>query len=103
MEQSALATEYVMALVSIKKSGVFVNPTSDIIQMAFPVVGSPPVTWLDGSWETDNSTGTPRYYARCLIGPGGEAELAVDDYEVFMKVTDDPEVPVRKLGVLSIY
>lgn len=103
MDQSVLATEFVMALVAVKKNGVYVDPTGDTAEMSFPAVGSPPVNWFAGSWETDHSTGTPRYYAQCLVGPGGAVELAVGKYEVFLKVSDNPETPVRKLGVLSIY
>ena len=97
--QSALSTEYLRYPVSAVVNGVAINPTTDVVQFAFPLTGVAPSTWLTGSWETVSST----YFARVLVGPTGGvfAPSAGVTYDVWVKITDAPEVPVRKVGTLT--
>ena len=102
MEQAALSTEYVKVPVAAVVNGAVFNPTVDTVQMAFPVRGATPVSgdWKAASWETI----TGAYYARCLVGPtGGTIALVVGIYDVWVKVTDSPEVPARRAGQVTIY
>lgn len=102
---SVLDLEYVRVPVSAKTAGADVNPTSDTVVMAFTAIpGVDPVggDWKTSSWETDATTTPSTYYARCLIGPGGTIALAVGSYQVWVKVTDSPEVPVKRAGVLVV-
>lgn len=75
---------------SATKLGLPYNPTSKTVQLAFPVSGQAPATWVDGTWETTPS----QYLARALVGPGGAIQLDPGTYDVYVKITDDPEIPV---------
>jgi hypothetical protein len=95
---SAASTEYVKVAVFATKNGQVVNPTSDTVQMAF--TNAPPQTgdWKAASWET----AAPSYFARCLVGPSGVIQLAPGTYDVWVKVTDIPEIPVKNAGRLDV-
>ena len=103
MELSALSTEYVKVSVAAVVNGVTYNPTSDAVSMAFPARGAQPVSgdWKTGSWETISGT----YYARCLVGPSpGLVQFTVGSiYDCWLKVTDSPEVPARRVGQVVAY
>jgi hypothetical protein len=104
MQLSALSLEYVRVPVSATLSGVATNPTTDTVQMAFPATGVDPVAgdWKAATWEPDTSVTPNVYYARCLVGPGGTVTLAVGRWDVWLKVSDNPEIPARKAGLLQI-
>jgi hypothetical protein len=102
---SALSTEYVQIRVSATVNGVSgYNPTADSVQMAFLASGNPTSgDWHTGLWETISSSGGQIFLAQCLVGPGsGGVPLAANTYNVWLKVTDNPEVPVRNVGLLQI-
>lgn len=97
---SSLSLEHVRVRVAATSSGAVVNPTSDTVAMAFKQADAEPSggDWKTASWETD-STQTPAvYYARCLVGPSGTVTLADGSWDVWIKVTDSPEIPVRRVG-----
>lgn len=103
---SAASLEFVRVKVAARESGVDVDPTLDTVSMAFISTGSAPGTadWKAASWETDASTDPDTYYARCLVGTGGSAVLAADTYAVWVKITDNPEVPQLKApGKLVVF
>lgn len=93
--------EYVRAAVAATEDGVAVNPTSNLVQFAFRAPGATPVEadWKTGEWETSGGT----YYARILLGLGGTIELAAGVYEVWLRVTDSPERPVRRVDTVLVY
>lgn len=105
--QSALSTEYLRYTVKAKLLGVDYNPTADSVQFAFPAAGVAPVTgdWKAGSWETLPTQLNGTYYvAKCLVGPtGGVIALPAGDYNVYLKITDAPEVPVRLVDTLTVF
>lgn len=104
LEISSLSLQYVKVPVTATLAGVAVNPTADVVQMAFPTPGTPPVTWYTAAWETDSTASVPVYLARTTIGPGGTAALAPGTYEIWVKVTDNPEIPVlRSLARLEVF
>jgi len=98
---SVLSLQYVKTSVQARVNGVVINPTNDAVQFAFPAPGVNPVPgdFKVGSWET--TTGGA-YYARCLVGPGGTVALTVGTYDVWVKVTDNPEIPVARIGNMRI-
>ena len=97
---SALSLEYLRYQVTANVLGVPYTPTADTVQFAFPATGVAPSSWFSGSWET---VGGSTYFARCLVGPsGGVVTLAAGNYDVYIKITDSPEVPVRKVGTLTV-
>lgn len=99
-EQSAASLEYIRVAVSASEAGVAVNPTADAVQMAFVAVDTVPISgdYVAATWEVDNGT----YYARCLVGPGGTIALAADHWDVWVEITDTPEIPARKAGRIRI-
>lgn len=103
-EISTASLEYVRVPVSATASGAAVNPTSGTVQMAFIDGTSAPASgdWKTASWETDSGTEPDTYYARCLVGTGGAVTLTAATYSVWVKVTDSPEVPVRRAGLLRV-
>lgn len=81
-----------------------VNPTTDTVEMAFMATDGEPTApdWKSASWETDTGPNPDRYYARCLVGPTGTVALVDGRYSVWVRVTDAPEVPIRRVGVLQV-
>jgi len=102
---SSQSKEYVRIPISAYEAGSLVDPTSDAIEMAF-TTGADPVAndWKTASWETDSSTTPTTYYARLAVGPGGSVTLTVGFYTVWVRVTDNPEIPVIEVpGLVEIY
>jgi hypothetical protein len=55
--------------------------------------------WVNGSWDTAPGG----YLAQCLVGPGsGGKVLALGTYQIWLKIFDAPEIPVRQVGLLAI-
>jgi len=103
MRQSALSLQYVGCYVTPTDRPGY-DPTADTVQFAFTAQGAVPAVgdWKTGSWET--VTGPPtQYKAKCLVGPGGTIELAKGVYEVWVKITDNPEQPVLTVDTLTIF
>lgn len=103
-EISASSLEYVMVPVYAMASGAVVNPTSDAVAMAFMSSTAAPSSGdlKTASWETDATTEPDTYIARCLVGSGGAVTLTAGTYSVWVKITDSPEVPVRRAGLLKV-
>lgn len=101
LEIAATSVEYVKVPVSVTESGAAVDPTADTVQMAF-TTGSGPESgdWKTASWETDATTTPDTYYARCLVGSA--VTLAAGTYTVWVKVTDSPETPVKRAGLVRV-
>jgi len=84
------------------------DPTADVVQFGFQPTASvaadvAPTTWLTGSWETDTISGVTAYVARCLVGPGGTfVPATLTNYWVWLRVEDNPEIPVVQVGELQI-
>lgn len=92
---------------SSNDQGQPVNPTTDTVQFAFtadrmtePQSGD----WVLGSWSTWAPGGTikPVYRAVCLVGPGGAKTLTAGRYWIWVRVTDNPEIPVLSAGELQV-
>lgn len=99
VHRSHLSTEYVRYPVKAKVGGVVVDPTADVVQFAFPARGETPSTWFTGAWETDVRG---RHFAVCLVGPDGgvfapDPQMA---YDTWIKITDNPEIPARRIDLL---
>ena len=102
---SHLATEYVLIPLSVNKAGVPYNPGGDTIVFAFmPNAVQVPVTadWVSGSWETVPTNIIYPYNAKCLVGPSGSTALTLGTYVIYLKITDNPEIPVLTAGQLVI-
>lgn len=84
------------------ETGATVNPTGDTVQIAFqPVRAVTPLDWQDAEWVTDAAPSPDVYYARVLLGEA-PLDLAAGVYDVFLQITDTPEVPLLSAGRLYV-
>lgn len=95
---SRQSTEFVRFLVKARLEGQKYDPTVDTVQFSFPAKGAQPTSWVNGQWETAGRD----HFAMALVGPAGVATLTAGDYDIYVKITDAPEVPVRHLDILRI-
>lgn len=102
---SHLSTEFVQVEVRGEKNGEEYDPTADPVWMAFVAPGTQPAAadWKGGQWETETAGPLATYLASCLVGPSGIVMLPQATYAIFVKFTDNPEVPVIAAGVLEVY
>ena len=99
MRISALSTEYLRYKVTATTNGQAINPTTDAVAFAFAPEGSNPGSFTAGTWETD-AGGT--YVARCLVGPANNGLTpGTGTYVLWIKITDSPEVPVRRIDTVT--
>lgn len=101
MNISTASTEYVRVNVSALIGGTIHDPTGDPVSMAFIPSSADPTDpdWHPGTWETAGNV----YKALCLVGPAnGGVVLPDGQYAVWVKVTDSPEVPVLRAGILTM-
>jgi hypothetical protein len=105
---SDLSTEYIKAKVTATVGGnAAYDPTADAVFFAFVERESEPTNsdWVVGSWETETlvtPNGTVHIYrALGLIGPAAKS-LARGLYDVYVKIVDNPEQPVRNVGILEV-
>jgi hypothetical protein len=100
--QSSLSTQMVQVLITIQSPAGY-DLTSDAVQFAFVPETYPqtsPSVWYSGSWETFPG---PQYWAQCLVGPAsGGVPLAIGLWQVWVTITDNPEVPVIQPCFLQI-
>jgi hypothetical protein len=97
---ASASTEFVNVPVQATVAGEPYNPTSDVVAMAFVAGSAQPATFYTGSWVT---TVQGSYVARCLVGPANSGVvLAPGTYVVWVKITDDPEVPIKPAGTLQV-
>ena len=89
---STLTVQYVrFKVTAYNASGVAMNIGSDVVQVAFTLPGINPI---NADWKTAAWGDTVLGIAQILIGPGTTSVLTVGDYDVYVKITDSPEVPV---------
>jgi hypothetical protein len=101
LSQSSLSTNYVQVQIAPVSPADY-DPTSDTVQFAFTLETYPetsPSVWYTGSWVTFPG---PAYWAQCLVGPVNGVILAQGLYQVWVKVTDNEEVPVLQQVYLQI-
>jgi hypothetical protein len=99
--QSQASRQYVRAVVTPTAP---YNPTADVVEFAFTEPGTSVIgaQWWTGSWVSSESTGSNGYLAQCLVGPGGTTQLPPGSYQVWVQVTDNPEIPVLPAYLLTI-
>lgn len=107
---SAGSLENIPVLWNTRLAGNSVDPTTSVVQFAFPVSsGDPlhpaqPVTWYAGSWMT--GTTIEGYVALCLVGPGAGGVVVLTagvTYDVWSRVTGNPEIPQKFCGQQRVY
>jgi len=109
LTQLASSTEPVQFLVRATDGGTVYDPSGDPVSVAFVPVTSPPSNpdptsgeWQPATWEVD--AGNPAtYWASILVGPlNGGVPLAAGTYIAYVRVTDNPAVPVKPGCYLTI-
>ena len=53
------------------------------------------------SWDAYPSDILYPYHAKCLVGPGGAVALGIGTYIIYLKITDNPEIPFDTVGQLQ--
>lgn len=99
MNIRADSTELATATVSVDH-----DITGKVIQVALPLTGQATASWIDAEVLNTAHVG-PNWVStyQLLIGPAsGDVTLSVGTYDWTVKVVDDPEVPVRKAGVVVV-
>jgi hypothetical protein len=91
---STLSTEYVTIPVTATSGGSPVDLSGTTVEWAFTDPGAQPSAWHAGDWLAGK--------ARILVGPAVIA-LAVGYHDVWLRVTDSPEIPVRRVGQIKVY
>jgi hypothetical protein len=101
---SASSLEYVRVPVAATVAGAPVNPTADVVKLAFITPGATPAAGdlKTASWDTDTTTTPTTYRAQCLVGPGGTITLTAGLYVVWVQVVDNPEIVLRPAGILEV-
>lgn len=100
ISQPQTSTQYVQQQVIAQLDGSPFDPTSLPVEVAFvpqPNYGSPPDPsgdqWNTATWESDASPVT--YWASVLVGPlNGGVSLTAGAYQIYVRITSSPEVPV---------
>lgn len=74
------------------------DPTSDAVYIACVAIGTDPVTgdWKTGSWDIVDDD----YTAKIMFGT--DISLDAGQYDVYIKITDAPEVPIIRVGLLTV-
>lgn len=98
-------TEYVSAIVT----GNVELEDAMTVEISLSI-GNPPVhTWLPGEWEgADQASGsgpTARHKRRARTASAltlAAPDYPLTKYTVYTRVSDNPEVPIMKAGVLTI-
>lgn len=81
------------------------DPRGTVVQFAYLPVGSNPpglTDWFSGVWESAQLS-TGEWVAAALVGSAnGGHVLTIGTYDVWIKVTSTPEVPVWQPGTLTV-
>lgn len=108
ISQPQTSTQYVQQQVTALLNGAAYDPSGLPVAVAFvpvPTYGPPPdptsAQWNTASWETDANPVT--YWASILVGPlNGGVSLTAGSYQMFVKITGSPEVPVIAGWTLAV-
>ena len=95
--------EYIRVSVCATKSGVAYDPTSDAVNFAFTDAEDADhpgalSTWYAGDWETVAGV----HYAQLLVNNTNGWAPTHGDYAAFIKITDNPETPVKYVGIVKV-
>lgn len=94
--QSVLSLEYVEVLV-----GARTDPSGDVVKFAFPAENAEPTTLFTGEWDPAGKV-NGLWTARILTGPTAHV-LSLGRYDVWVQISDSPEVPLLYGGLIEIF
>lgn len=81
------------------------NLTGVSISVALPATGTAPTTWYAATLVDVDQIKADRWVGtyRLLVGPiGGALTLTAGVRDWVFKLTDSPEVPIRKTGTVTV-
>jgi hypothetical protein len=97
---SAASTEYRRIPVSvIADNGSALNPIALTVAVGFSSDADPPDSYTTAAWVTDTSGTDTVYKAQVLVTAG---TLTRGVYTAYVKITDNPEIPVIEAGLLKV-
>jgi len=104
LTQSVLSTQYQQTLIAVTSVSGDYNPTSDTVSWAFANANAYPAAapseWTAGEWVTYPGG---QWWAQVLVGPAnGGLVLGTGTWQAYLRITDDPEVPVLAPFLLQI-
>ncbi len=97
MSVSTLSKEYLRYWVRSIQAGEDYDPTGNAIKFAVVPEGTLPADadWADAEWEDAEGS----HFALCLVGPGSDhGPVTPGEYDVYLKIFDSPETPVKLAG-----
>lgn len=92
----AQSVEYVrIPVTAVDGTGTALNLSADVVQVAATRTSASPAVadWRPAAWDNGQ--------ARILVG-GPDFVLTPGDWNLFVRVTDNPELPVLRAGTLTI-
>ena len=97
LTMSRLSREFVF--LDVTTSHDLTLSTSEVAFIADPLAPPDPADWLPA--DLLNNEG---WVVRKLVGPGhvDSTELSAGDYQVWVRINDNPEAPVRRVGTLGV-
>lgn len=100
IEHEAASCEDVVLMVSTTVG----DPTTCPVHAAFTLPPAKPVDedWTTAAWLSERGPFDTDYLATCLVGPGGAIELTVGLYDIYVKITSNPEIVIKKVGQLEL-
>ncbi|HMH89670.1 MAG TPA: hypothetical protein VK586_01165 [Streptosporangiaceae bacterium] len=104
LSQPVLSTQYIQVLVAVTSISGGYDPTGDPVAFAFTDANAYPAAepsqWYAGSWVAYPGG---QDWAQVLVGPvNGGIALATGAWKAWLKITDNPEVPVLQPLILWI-
>jgi hypothetical protein len=94
---SKLARPYLYVDLTLTDAGLPVNPSILPVRLALPAAGVDPVSgdWADGEWEHQHDGS---WSARILVGPAGTLTPPPGSRDLWIQVSNDPELLVENTG-----
>lgn len=102
---SSQSKQYLHSVVSAQTpAGTTIDPSSDAVDLAVLATGTPPdgtTTWTAGTWTAGADS---THVAQLIVGPGSTfGTLDPGTYDVYVRITDSPEVPVLFSHTIEVY
>lgn len=92
---SRLSEEELTVEITVRKAGVLVDPTADVVSAAVVHAGADPADadWHPAQWETVGAS----HRIRFGVGPGTAiGQLEVGPHRAWVKIVDTDETPVKR-------
>ena len=98
-QQSVASLQYAVFAVTSQLG----DPSAYPVYAAFTTsAATPPQSWTAAAWI--GAAATPdTYLLELLVGPGSSLQLAKGQYAAWVRIEANPEIPVLRAGMYTIY